>query len=321
MMDALNKTLILKGFKKIGLNSYMAKSYLSLLGKDTLTVTEVSRIAEIPRANAYEALDKLMLRGMCIAKPGGQKKYTASNPDFLEKVFLADAKNKADEELEKLTVMEKNILDKSKKVLKIELKKLEKKRKEIINNSEILKDTIAATTKELKPQFEKSRLNKSPLEYIEIIKDARQGYDRYMQLLNNAKEEILIFSKPPYSVSNEKLEEQVDQQVKTMKRKVIAKSIYEIPEDDESKKWLLTMIDRAVKSGEEAKVIKELPIKMVIFDSKIVMSMMENHVLSQDSLTAQIVEHSAMAKSLKLLFETLWQQAEDYNILRDKGGD
>ena len=316
-MDALNKTLILKGFKTIGLNSYMAKSYLSLLGKDTLTVTEVSRIAEIPRANAYEALDKLMLRGMCIAKPGGQKKYSASDPVFLEKVFLADAEKTAAEELKKLAVMKKNILDKSRKSLKIELDKLDKKENEIINNSEILKDNITATIKELKPQFEKSRLNKSPLEYIEIIKDARQGYDRYMQLLNNAKEEILIFSKPPYSVSNEKLEEQVDQQVKTMKRKVIAKSIYEIPEDDESKKWLLTMIDRAVKSGEEAKVIQELPIKMVIFDSKIVMSMMENHVLSQDSLTAQIVEHSAMAKSLKLLFETLWQQAEDYNILRD----
>ncbi|MFQ6105075.1 MAG: helix-turn-helix domain-containing protein [Candidatus Glassbacteria bacterium] len=55
---------VLKRLKELGLTDYEAKSCLSLLEKDTLTVTEVSKIAGIPRANAYEELEKLLVKGL-----------------------------------------------------------------------------------------------------------------------------------------------------------------------------------------------------------------------------------------------------------------
>lgn len=70
-------------------------------------------------------------------------------------------------------------------------------------------------------------------------------------------------------------------------------------------------------ASEEATVLKGLPMKIAIFDSRIVIFALEDPVSKQTSLTSQIVEHPALAESLKILFQTLWERAEDYHILKD----
>ena len=57
--------------------------------------------------------------------------------------------------------------------------------------------------------------------------------------------------------------------------------------------------------------------KMAIFDEEVVMFALQDPVTKQVSLTTQIVEHRALAKSLKILFEALWERAQDYHVLRD----
>jgi len=69
-------------------------------------------------------------------------------------------------------------------------------------------------------------------------------------------------------------------------------------------------------ASEEATVLKGLPMKIAIFDSRIVMFALEDPVSGQTSLTTQVVEHHALVKSLKILFETLWEQAEDYHAFK-----
>jgi len=293
------KTLILKRFKEVGLTSYEARSYLSLLERDTLTVAEVSKIAEIPRANAYEALEKLMAKGMCIAKPGETKRYSASDPASLEDRFFG--------QLDQATKMEIQNLKTD----------VETKEKQILEKAEGVKRNVAQMMKELRPQFEESRLETNPMDYIEIIKDPYQIHKRFMHLVGEAKEEILVFTKPPYTGPREKLEEQVHLETEIFKRRVRARSIYEISTDADEKGWQFQMIDRAVRAGEEARILHKLPMKMVVFDSRIVIYALEDPVSKQPSLTSQIVEHRALAESLKILFETLWERAEDYHILQE----
>jgi len=291
----MHRTLILKRFKEIGLKSSEAKTYLSLLEKDTLTVSEVSRIAGIPRANAYQALEELMSKGLCISKPGDTKKYSASDPALLVEKFHMQADEAAERELQNLTEKEKLILDRS----------------------NVAKENITNLMKELRPQYENSREKTNPLDYIEIIKDPYQTHKRYLQLVAAAKEEILVITKPPFSGPREKLEEQVDQGTHASKRGVRVRCIYEIARDEGEVRWLLEMIKRAVSAGEEARVSEELPVKMALFDSTIVMFWLEDPVYQQISLTAQVVVHLSLTKGLKILFETLWQQAQDYRILED----
>ena len=291
----MNVTLILKRFKDMGFSSYETKSYLSLLEKDTLTVSEVSKIAGIPRTNAYEALAKLLSRGMCAAKPGQTKKYTATDPKLLKEKFLAEVQTACQTELETL----------------------KEKEGEVLQRRQATEDEISAVLEELTPQYENSRLETNPLDYIEIIKDPYQIHKRFLQLVAGAKEEILVFTKAPYSVPREKLEEQIDQESDVLKRGIRCRSIYEIPREGEQKRWLLETINRAVTAGEEARVLDELPMKMAIFDSRIVIYVLEDPVSKQPSVTTQVVEHRTLAKSLKMLFESLWEQAEDYHILKE----
>jgi sugar-specific transcriptional regulator TrmB len=288
------RTLILKTFKEIGLTSYEARSYLSLLERDTLTVAEVSKIAEIPRANAYEALEKLMAKGMCIAKPGETKRYTASDPASVEDKFLTQLDTATEVEIQNLK------------------SQLRTKEKQILEKAETIKRNIGQMMKELRPQFEESRLETNPMEYIETIKDPYQMHKTFMRLLAGMKRELLICMKPPYSGPKERLEEQIEQETEPLQRGMRIRGIYEIPKDTEEIEWWFKSMDTAAKHGEECRVIKELPMKMAIFDEEIVMLTLEDPVSERTSLTTQIVQHRTLAKGLKILFETLWEQAEDY---------
>lgn len=291
------RSLILKRFKEVGLTSYEARSYLSLLQRDTLTVAEVSKIAEIPRANAYEALEKLMAKGMCIAKPGETKRYSASDPALLEERFLG--------QLDQATKMEIQNLKTD----------VETKEKQILEKAEGVKRNVAQMMKELRPQFEESRLETNPMDYIEIIKDPNQIHRRFVELVKSVREELLGFTKPPYSVPRERIEEQTDPQAELLKRGVQIRIIQEISTDEQERRWQYQLADSAAKAGVEERALERVPAKMFVLDSTTVIFSLEDPVTDRLSLTTQIVKHRALAELLKISFEALWSQAEDYHVL------
>ncbi len=76
----MNHTERIEILRKLGLSEYEAKCYLALFGKESLRVNEVAHMAEIPRPNAYEALRKLLAKGLCVSLPGRTRKYSAADP-------------------------------------------------------------------------------------------------------------------------------------------------------------------------------------------------------------------------------------------------
>jgi hypothetical protein len=216
-----------------------------------------------------------------VLKPGRYKRYSAADPDSFHERLLSQNEKRYSEQ----------------------------------------KKTIERATLTLKRKFESGANNRGlgfdPLEYVEIIKNPHQIHKRFMELVGKAGREILIFTKPPYSGPREKLEEQTEQQVELLRGGISIRSIYEIPGDEKELEWWFRDIDAAAGHGEEARVIEELPMKMAIFDEKIVLIPLEDPISTATSFTAQIVEHRALARGLKILFETLWAQARDYHILED----
>ena len=291
----METTVLVQTFKDLGFNSHEAKCYLALLERGTLTVGEVSKLAGIPRTNAYDSLEKLMSKGMCVERPGDTKRYSASDPALLREKF----------------VMEKD------KATEMELENLRKREKEILENAKADKERVENVVNELSPRYEEGALKTDPLDYIEIIKDPYQIHKRFLQLYSEAKEEILVFTKPPFAEPLGENEEQLDQEIHVLNSRIRGRSIYEILTDRGDKSKLFQHIQRAVRAGEEARVLKELPMKMAIFDSRIVTYTLEDPLSQHASLTAQVVEHRALARSLKMLFEALWEQAKDYDILKD----
>jgi predicted transcriptional regulator len=291
--------LILKRFKELGLGCYEAKAYLSLLEKETLTVTEVSRLADIPRANAYEALEKLLSKGFCVSKPGDIKRYSASPPSLLQERMLADINQAMDEELEGL----------------------EGHRREVAGRWRQAVEDVGNVTGELTPLFEGSRSQDIPLEYIEVLKDPLQIHRKIMELSAQCREEILFFTKPPYSgYGTASIEEQENQQTTLMQAGVDIRSLYEISTDREERAWQIRRISVTVSNGEKAREIDKLPMKLAIFDRQISALPLEDPTTQKQSLTTLIIEHAGLAMGLKMLFECYWVRSREILIPEGIGG-
>ncbi|MCD4707818.1 MAG: hypothetical protein K8S62_08770 [Candidatus Sabulitectum sp.] len=277
-------------FKHFDLNAYEAKSYLALLNKDCMSAVEVSKIARIPRARIYETLENLMIKGLCCSIAGKVSKYSCVSPTVLNEKLnskIADA----NEEIEQR---------------KLELSSFENTAREFISS--------------LVPYYEESRTNRSKIEYIEIIKNPFQIHKRYMQLIEQAEEEILVFTKPPFTGPPKKLDEQIDQQIDVLKKKIHSRGIFEIAADKEGRILQLQRIRNLVKAGDEIRVLEEVPMKLAIFDTKTILSILVDPISKQASFNAQIIEHEALAKTLKIAFDAMWQQAQDYHVLENQGG-
>ncbi|GEM_PF-348050 len=284
-----------KSLKDFGLNSYEAKSYMSLLEKNNLTAVEVSRLAGIPRARVYETLENLVIKGLSNLIPGTTKKYSAANPEVLK------------EKLEN-------------KIGNVE-SEIEQRRNEI---SEI-RNNADEVIRKLIPLYESSRSQNDPIDYIEVLKDPRQMNIRFAQLVESAKKEILglikpvILSWPPENLVEE-TNRAVKRQSEILKRGVHIKSIYELSEDGDRRRWQLQTIARFAKTGEEVRIMKGLPMYLCIFDEKTIHVNMEDRVISAEtSHTLLNVEHPSLAKILKAAFESYWERAEDYHEYINKG--
>jgi sugar-specific transcriptional regulator TrmB len=289
----LRAKLILKDLDKFGLNSYEAKSYLSLLERTSLTAAEVARIAGIPRAKVYETLESLTARGYCQTIPGKVQRYSAMNPSALKEKFIEEEQERLESQLRKL---------------REEIKQKENELAQSIKTADGLVDRLC-------PLYEKGRTETDPLDYIEIIKDSLPLQKRILQLIDGAEKEVLVFSMPPTLISRQQIIEQIEHEKVSLEKGVVSKCIYQYPETEDQKRWLYEYITLAREAGEQARIIKKIPIKMMIIDERIVVFTLEDPIQHKPSGTTQIIEHRSLAGSLKILFETIWERADDLDAL------
>lgn len=178
----------------------------------------------------------------------------------------------------------------------------------ILTDYEKKKKVADQLNKSLCEMYKEKEGDSNPLDYIEILTDVGQIRERFFNIQNNTKKQILVFTKPPYT--NLTVEDTLDTETTVIENKVTAKSIYEY--QGLNKKELNDLI-RSIKKyeaiGEEARIIKELPMKMVISDDTITMFALSDRVSLKPSLTTMIVDHPDFAKAQKKVFETYWAEA------------
>lgn len=264
----------LRSFIEIGLTEREAKVYMTLLSGKMFTVLELQEAVNIPRTKIYEVLNKLVNRNICIEKKLGRNKlYEAVEP----KVALE-------------------------RVVESYKKDLERKEELITEVSEVFT-----------PIFQNSKSIVNPLEFIDIMKEKVQIHKRYTACLRSTKREMLTFNKGPYACDTTiRLEEQEDEEFKLLKRGGACKDIYELNELKEVD-WLLSSVKKSLKFGQQARVVKKLPIKMLLFDQDKVMFALEQPVPESNELTMIYIEHKQLAEACSILFYHLWDQGIDIN--------
>lgn len=144
---------------RLGLTSYEAKAYLTLIRRDSFTAAQVARQSGLPRQRIYDVLGSLVQKGLAAARPGTVVKYAATPPELAIELLLAAHREQLDQ--------------------------MELDARQMVTD--------------LKPAFEAGQEHTDPLEYIEVLRDRRAINERFAELQANVKKEILVFTKPPYA--------------------------------------------------------------------------------------------------------------------------
>ena len=127
-----------------------------------------------------------------------------------------------------------------------------------------------------------------------------------MRRATAAEREILVFNKPPYAVEPA----QNTAGLQLLERRIEARSVYERSLHDDPAH--VEAVRRFVAAGERARVVDELPLKLVVIDERVALFTMEDPVAASPGLTIMVVEHAALARLLKLAFERVWEHGEEF---------
>ncbi len=254
---------------ELGLSQREARVYLVLLKKSNFTATEIAKVSGIPRQKIYDILNNLIKKGICTEKVGKIKRYKAAEPEFVCRGLVERHKNDFENEL-------------------------------------LAREKLAhELSRDLAVPYERNQERVDPLEYIEILKDRRQTYRKWKLLQSRAQHEILAFTKAPYTVSS--LDENIDDEIDVLKRKVKIRAIYEYK--DVKKDEFVRAVSLWISAGEEARVVKELPMKLVILDKQITIIPLNDPISLEPSITTMIINHPGFAKAQKAVFESYWERA------------
>jgi sugar-specific transcriptional regulator TrmB len=169
-----------------------------------------------------------------------------------------------------------------------------------------LERDAAETVARLTPAYHAGREETDPLNYIEVLREPAAIGRRFAELEASVEREILVFTKPPYAV------DPADNVagVQLLARGVEARSVYERSVYDDPA--TVDAVRRFIAAGEQARVVDELPLKLVVFDERIALFTMEDPVAVTPGLTIMVIEHPALATLLKLAFERVWESGEEF---------
>jgi sugar-specific transcriptional regulator TrmB len=269
----MDNSKYLEAFKEIGLTEREAKIYMTLLSGRMFTASDLQEAVNIPRTKIYEVLNKMVSRNICIEKKLGKNKmYEAVEPRLAMERIYENYRNEL------------------------------KQKKELIDElSEIFT-----------PIFENSKAIIDPLEFIEVMEEKTRIHRRYIKSVRSTRVEMLTFNKGPYASDNsERLKEQEDEEARFLKRGGISKGIYQFKEFEEID-WLYESVKMSVRDGEQARVVEDLPIKMLIFDDEKVMFPLEQPVKTLNDLTMIYIEHKQLAAACRILFDHMWNEGIDF---------
>ncbi len=270
-MDLINK------LQQIGLTRREAEVYIALLQKKEFTAPELAKITTITRTKVYEILQNLIKKGTVNESyKDGQKVYKGISPRIaMQNVILL-----YEQEIE------------------------QKKKTEISR----MKSAATHLEDDLHALHESNLNNIEPLDYIEILTDLGQIRDRWKKFQKNTRNEILVFTKPPYTAA---LEDNIEVQSEALREnKIIDKCIYEYNGlTAEGVTGLIKTIEQYQSIGEESRVIKELPMKLAISDETLTMLALNDRISVRPGITTIIVDHPDFAKAQKAVFETYWEKS------------
>ena len=166
--------------------------------------------------------------------------------------------------------------------------------------------------RKLSKKFKEAEEFTEPSEYIEVVHGNDNIHYFYLKLLQTANKQILGFGKSPYTCYSEEMRLAQDREMEAfIERGGKSRWVYEV--NDSSPDWLANDLVEEQNNGVELRVIKNLPVKMMIFDSQKVFVLKENSISNENDLSMTAIKQNATAFAYETLFKFTWDHAERLN--------
>lgn len=170
-------------------------------------------------------------------------------------------------------------------------------------------EVLNAALPALNHMFSKGQEEVAPLDYIEVLTDRNQVARRVMTLSRQARHEVLMLFKQPLVAS---IEENLTE-AQAVASHITRRGVYQETTADDPK--LFDLVRQFHTLGEEIRFIPEVPLKVNLYDEHIAVILLQDPVSGQSSLTCLVIDHTSMAKALKVAFEALWAQGITFETL------
>ncbi len=275
---------MIEKLKYLGFTDYEAKVFIALLKGSLMSASEIADDAKIRRTDVYNILKSFVEKGYSNEiETNSILKYELIDPDII------------------LDKLERRINDKRQKEL----------------------DTLKETFKELKPLHRTKESDSVKRVNIELIRGYNQHREtKFLELLKNAKKEILFMVKLEHAVMNE-----VDATAKKfMKNGGVIKSLYQVNDNFRIKKdnkWSKGTVSDLVKaceffekSGEKLRLSHSPVPNMTIFDREFVFLNITDKTLPKHNEADVLIKNKEFAENMIIVFESLWEKAQELKIFK-----
>jgi len=171
-----------------------------------------------------------------------------------------------------------------------------------------LEQVAGRVAEALAPTWSDGRTQTDPLDYVEVLRDPRAITVRFAQIQRRAQSELLCFAKPPFLGVPEDNIEGLRVTRRLSRNGGSVRTVYtaEVLDDPGT----LDVVLRFAEAGEGIRIADELPLKLVIADQALVLFDMADPVAETGATTSLIIEHPALARTLRQAFTAIWEQAE-----------
>jgi sugar-specific transcriptional regulator TrmB len=269
----------------LGFTNYEAKVFVSLMKGFNMSAPEVAEDSKVPKSSAYDILKIFAERGYCNEIQTPSKiRYEIVAPDTIKGKLLYDLGYEYNEKVK------------------------------------LLESSFA----KIDPLF-KSRYSEDGAKDIELIRGFNKyRFVKFLDLLKDTKEEILLMNRLEGHVS-----EELDEETKKFfQRGGKSRSIYEASADfkmEKDGKWvkvtkndLIEMCEKFEKQGEEIHLMDRVPQNVAIFDRKIVFVGLVDERKEKNNRTDLIIRNKDYAENMVSLFELNWNQSDTLKEYKKK---
>lgn len=176
---------------------------------------------------------------------------------------------------------------------------------------------IITLKEQLSPLFEIQKGNFDPLDFIQVFRSKASSLEKAEYLEMQAESEILSLCRPPYAMDLDRKVSTARPNINKLKRNILYKSIYEIEADNEEE--FLQRVKLFHDAGGVARISPKIPLKLIIFDQKVVLFNLENQAGNNVNFTTLSIEHVDMGEILKRIFDLYWAESIPYlEYINDK---